>query len=869
VNGVGDASATRDRTYVGLVTGLERPRDTLRPIADEGADATPGGSPLPSLEGYDVAGVVGRGGMGVVYEAAQRSLGRPVALKTLLAGRPDAAQVARFEREARIAARLDHPAIPPIVDLVRDGPGRPFLAMKLVRGVPWSELLAPSTEEGRARAAGMDLRAHLAVLARVAEAVAHAHGRGIVHRDVKPENVMVGDLGLVLLVDWGVALDLTAADARPAPASGERVRMRARPVGTPAYMAPEMADGRDEEIGPRSDVYLLGATLYEVLTGAPPHAGEDVLDVLLAAHEGLVAPPAARAPGRRIPSALAELAMRALDRDPARRPASAEELIRGLEAFARTEASTSLADAALAEASRVAAAPGLPSSEVYAAMAGAVHALERAVELWPGNAAARAGLSRTRARFALVAILGRDLGLAAAVLDRAPEASAVATEAGSEGAAASAEIAAARARLEEARAQARARGARRRVAVALLALTAAAGLGLALVNARRAWDSEAARGRREQAMAAVVRASWGDEAAQVAAHARAALLDPTWAEAWAQLGRARIREVDRSAPGAARRPLYEAAAEALDRAIALEPSSALALNDRAYVAAMLGEGERASALYARCAAADPDGHAGLEAAGIAALREGRADEAVALFGRAIRAGAEPMDHFERAVARYARGDLDGALEDSERVRALAPEHEWYAALEALVRLGKDDARGAGRALARGLSAAPRDPGLMALAAVRAARMGDLGRVTPLLAMAREERAARASIESGVDPYWRAAAGAPAPLAAAGRALVDLTIDATAFADAKEAPSLAARRRAEERLGAGDLEGAIAAATEAIGEDPADGVALLVRGVARARLDRRAAAREDLEAASRLAPERAAEVTEALRALERR
>jgi serine/threonine protein kinase len=195
----------------------------------------------PNLEGtrYEIVSVLGRGGMGVVFLARDRVLDREVALKVV------EAPVQAFRDEALILATLEHPGIVPIHDFGTLPDGRPFYAMKRVRG-----------ERLDRWAAGAPLMARLSVFLRIADAVAFAHAHGVVHRDLKPENVMVGEFGEVLVLDWGVARLLDTPDPR-------------RIVGTPRYMAPEQASGR-EPIDGRADVYALGVILSELAAGVRP-----------------------------------------------------------------------------------------------------------------------------------------------------------------------------------------------------------------------------------------------------------------------------------------------------------------------------------------------------------------------------------------------------------------------------------------------------------------------------------------------------------------------------------------------------------------------------------------------------------------------
>ena len=228
---------------------------------------------------------LGRGGMGRIHPATDRNLIRHVALKRLdkeLAYEPFYRD--GFVAEAQITGQLEHPNIVPVHELAIDESGVPYFTMKLVQGVPFNRWLAdpsrplPSTER---------LEGALEILLKVCDAVAYAHHRGVVHRDLKPENVMVASFGQVYLMDWGLAR-LTKTRA----ASGEGSQMEAPgPCGTPDYMAPEQARGNPSEMDERSDVFGLGAILYEIVSGKVPygkHRGADA--VLRQARLGAVIP---------------------------------------------------------------------------------------------------------------------------------------------------------------------------------------------------------------------------------------------------------------------------------------------------------------------------------------------------------------------------------------------------------------------------------------------------------------------------------------------------------------------------------------------------------------------------------------------------
>jgi len=271
--------------------------DPERTVRRPGND-TP--SPFPGLggfvvPGFEVLGEIARGGMGVVFAARELALGREVAIKTLLpefAG--DALAAARFAGEVRTTARLPHPGVPPVYRLGMLADGRPFMAMKLIRGRTLAAVLAARWQRPASRSTDdLDLTAPdspgaLQIVEQVCQAVGFAHARGVVHRDLKPANVMVGPFGEVQVMDWGLALDTKgrhADDLDPVPGAAtgpDQVIVVHRTMfvaeGTPAYMAPEQARG--EPVDARADVFALGGVLCAVLTGRPPFTGRDADDVL-------------------------------------------------------------------------------------------------------------------------------------------------------------------------------------------------------------------------------------------------------------------------------------------------------------------------------------------------------------------------------------------------------------------------------------------------------------------------------------------------------------------------------------------------------------------------------------------------------------
>jgi phosphate binding protein len=288
---------------------------------------------------YQLRAEIGLGGMGVIYEARDRQLGRLVAVKVLKAERRgDPACTDQFVREARISGWLQHPAIIPVHELGRLPDGRPYLVMKRVQGETLADLLARQPT-----AAAEDRRRLLGIVLRVSQALAYAHARQVIHRDLTPRNIMVGDFGEVLLLDWGLAKLLdedTAADSVAGPAAPDSPTAstggssRAGLVkGTPCYMAPEQARGQGVRLDARGDVFGLGAVLCHVLTGEPPFIGSSKDAILAQAAAGDLTAAFARLRAARVDGALRDLVERCLAPNPEDRPADASVVARELSAY--------------------------------------------------------------------------------------------------------------------------------------------------------------------------------------------------------------------------------------------------------------------------------------------------------------------------------------------------------------------------------------------------------------------------------------------------------------------------------------------------------------------------------------------------------
>ena len=259
-----------------------------------------------STDRYVIDREIDRGGMGAILSAADRDLRREVAMKVALTkGRLSEGRVKRFIEEAQITGQLEHPNIVPIHELGVDANGRAFFTMKMVHGESLDKTLTKRWGRRKAPLTPADLSEMLDIVLKACDGLAFAHSRGVIHRDLKPANVMVGEFGEVLVMDWGLARILgkdhvhANSDITSVRSDDGTLTQDGDVVGTPHYMPPEQAEGLVHELDERSDVYSLGAVLYEMLTGRPPFTGKNALDVLTkVSHGGLAAPELAAAAAR-------------------------------------------------------------------------------------------------------------------------------------------------------------------------------------------------------------------------------------------------------------------------------------------------------------------------------------------------------------------------------------------------------------------------------------------------------------------------------------------------------------------------------------------------------------------------------------------
>ena len=336
----------------------------------------------------EIGATLGQGGMGIVRSAEQVPLGRKVAIKSLRPELLGGVHVLSLLREAWITGGLEHPNIIPIYMLGVDSGGSPMIVMKQIEGTPWSDYLSweaePPLEEPR------DLLAwNLGILIQVCNAIEFAAAKGILHRDLKPSNVMVGSFGEVYVLDWGIALSIEPDPTGRFPCAKD-VRSVA---GTPGYMAPEMVNPGTSPLDQRTDVYLLGAMLHEVLTGQRRHLGGSLLQILFSSSQSLPAEY-----DDQVPKEIGDIANKACAAEPSDRFASAAEFRSAIVDFLNHQGSRDLADRALEALAGLHAelrAEVPDPAVVHDLYSASSFGFRSALEMWSENDVATEGLENT------------------------------------------------------------------------------------------------------------------------------------------------------------------------------------------------------------------------------------------------------------------------------------------------------------------------------------------------------------------------------------------------------------------------------------------------------------------------------------------
>lgn len=353
--------------------------------------------PEPQEPEYELIKVLGEGGMGIVFTAKQRSIDRDVALKML---KPKTArdkdQRAKFLSEAVVTGELDHPNIVPIYDVGATADQALFYSMKKVQGTPWLDVIKDKS-----------VTENLDILMRSADAVAFAHSRGVIHRDLKPENTMLGEFGEVLVMDWGLAYTVKDEFSK-----SESITSSTSMGGTPAYMAPEMATGPISKIGPHSDVYLLGAILFEVVTSRPPHAGKNAMKCLMAAARNQIREPDPEKSLVNDPTGeLLEIAMKAMATETKDRYQTVQDLQVAIREYQSHRESVTLSSRAAADLKKA------RQTNDYQDYSKALFAFEEAQAMWSGNGAAAQGVLEVKFAYAAAAEAKGDYDLGMSLLD--------------------------------------------------------------------------------------------------------------------------------------------------------------------------------------------------------------------------------------------------------------------------------------------------------------------------------------------------------------------------------------------------------------------------------------------------------------------
>ena len=333
MHGVGDAEVEQTLSHLDPVPGFVRVAETVEMGQGE-------------ISHYTLSRVHDQGGLGRVWLAFDKNLRRSVALKEIRPDKkPTEQSLRRFVREAQITGQLEHPNIVPVYELARDGErSYPFYTMRFMHGQSLGDAIDAYHKLRRSgAAAALQFQRLLQAFTNVCHAIAYAHSRRVIHRDLKPANVMLGSFGEVVVLDWGLAKLLDQPEELPEeeqpieqPVLGEGVEtLPGQILGTPAYMAPEQALGKLDEIDALTDVYGLGAILYRILTGERPHHGRDSQERMRHAAEAPTPEP--RAVDSRIPRPLNAVCRKAMSRERLNRYLSAKELAEDVQRFLADE----------------------------------------------------------------------------------------------------------------------------------------------------------------------------------------------------------------------------------------------------------------------------------------------------------------------------------------------------------------------------------------------------------------------------------------------------------------------------------------------------------------------------------------------------
>jgi predicted Ser/Thr protein kinase len=287
---------------------------------------------------YEIRNEIGRGGMGVVMRAFDRDLQRDVALKLTRADRTASGSVARFIEEAQVTGQLSHPNIVPVHELGHEPGGRTFFTMKLVEGRSLAQVMRKLRAGERATHEKFPLSRRLYVFGQLLNCMAYAHDRGVIHRDLKPDNVMLGDYGEVMVMDWGLARvkdhpELVSKVTTSRLQTPGSETLDGTIIGTPAYMPPEQARGERDNIDQRSDIYSLGAILYEMLALHAPYEAATASELIRKVATEPPPPPSVRNVGALVPRGLERIVMKCLEPAQEARFQTVRELQKALESY--------------------------------------------------------------------------------------------------------------------------------------------------------------------------------------------------------------------------------------------------------------------------------------------------------------------------------------------------------------------------------------------------------------------------------------------------------------------------------------------------------------------------------------------------------